>query len=359
MRDRHRPVRLQAFCLIPALRFAPYTAFLLAACAAAWAQLPSAVQQRQLANPGIVCVLRDALGHPVSGLVIEVRSALPPLELATAVSQQDGTFHFDGLPTGLYDVSVAGGILLPPRRVQVDRSSTPVVLQLPLTVPTAAGRKDLTVSVAELAVPELAQQSLRKAYEAWEANDPSRSRQLADRALQIHPAYSAALTLLGILDLRDGNPAAAAVRLRQAIQLSPNSPRAYLPLASAYNQLRQNAQALDALSIMAKLVSESWAMHYEIGRAYLGKGRYEDAITEFNRAQQLAQHDPMVLHLAKAHALLGLQNLGAARAELETGLRESPDGPYSAESRQLAIQLDLQLSQSRLNAQAKTRTSDH
>ena len=360
MGDRVRPIRFQSLSTrLHARGYAYCGGFLLAAFTSAAAQLPPTVEQRQLANPGITCLLQDALGHPVSGLGIEVRSATPPLELATAVTESDGKFRFDGLPAGPYDVTVAGAILLPPKRVPIDRPGTVLVLQLPITVLQASGQHNHTVSVRELAVPETAQKTLRQAYDAWEANDTARSRDLVARALQIHPDYGAALALLGVVELKEGNPAAAIIDLRKAIRLSPNAPRPYLALASAYNLSRDNAQALHALSIVAKLVSDNWQMHYEAGRAYLGLGRFETALGEFNQAQLLAQPDSVVVHVAKAHALLGLQNVAAARAELETVLRASPDGPYAAQSRQLATTLDSQLTPSPPKSDAISQSFKH
>ena len=118
------------------------------------------------------------------------------------------------------------------------------------------------------------------------------------------------------------------------------NPAAAGALASALNTLHRNDEALDALSIMAKVSPDIWQMRYEIGRAYMGMGRYQAAMGEFNLGQIMAQQDLLVLHLGKAHAFLGLRDNAAARAELEVVLQKSPDGPLAAESRHLMSQLD-------------------
>jgi len=345
MCDKTRP----AYFLVPqprllATNFAVLVGiFLLAAICGTTAQEAAPLEQPQTAIFGITCMLKDMLGHPVSDLAVEVRSATPPLVRAAAVTLQDGSITFSGLTAGLYNVTVAGAILLPPKQVQINGSSSTVELQLPITLPQVAGRRNDTVSVHQLAISDKAQEALRKAYEAWEKNDTKQSRMQAIRALELHPYYGPALSLLGILELQEGHPADAINGLQQAVQYNPNSPRTYLALGSAYNELRQNTNALYALSIMAKLLPESWQLHYEVGRAYLGQGRFQAAMDEFNRAQQLAQQERMVVHLGKAHALIGMRNYSAARAELETVIRKSPDGPYASESRELAVVLDSQL----------------
>ena len=220
----------------------------------------------------------------------------------------------------------------------------PLALQLPFTLPQVAGHGSNTVSVDQLTVPEKAREALRRAYEAWDRKDTKQSRMWAIRALQVHPYYGPALSLLGILELDEGHPADAIIGLQQALQYNPNSPRTYLALASAYNEMHNNTDALYALSIMAKLLPDSWQLHYEVGRAYLGQARFNAALEEFNRAQQSAATKvPEEIHIGKAHALLGLRNYPAARDEFETVLRKSPNGPYAAESGQLTVLLDSQL----------------
>jgi len=62
-----------------------------------------------------------------------------------------------------------------------------------------------------------------------------------------------------------------------------------------------------------------------------------------------------VIHLGKAHALLGLKDYSAARAELETVITNSPNGPYTAEARQLAALVDIQLKKADAPVEATTR----
>lgn len=324
------------------LLFAVGCGLLLTLIVRAPAQQTNASGSRRPVDSDITCTLQDALGHPVSGIAVEVRSNAAPPMSATAPTSPDGSVSFHGLAAGTYDVTVAGGFLIPPKRVQISRPNQSVVLQLPITLPQVAGHRNETVSVDQLAVPEKAREAVYRAYAAWGRGDARQSRDMATRALQIHPYYGPALTLLGILELSEGHAADAIVELQQAVHYNPNSPRTYLALASAYNELHKNAEALDALSIAAKLVPDSWQLHYEIGRAYVGQGCYEAALDEFDRAQQSTEEERMVLHVGKAHALLGLKNYPAARAEFEIVIRKSPDGPYAAESRELTKVLDSQ-----------------
>lgn len=332
MREQPRRFRVQTpFAAIPAFLVAT---LLLALPLAAQDPTPPATEL------ALTCIVHDALGHPVSDVAIEIRYAVPPLMRISTRTSSDGSMTFRGLAPGSYDLTVAGGLLTPATRIQVSASSPPLLLKLPITL--SQGEAGQTISVEQLSVSEKVQDSLRKAYEAWERNDIAHSRALAVRTLQLKPYYGPALTLLGILELSEGHPADAVIGLEQAVRYNPDSPRTYLALASAYNELHRNAEALNALSLLAKLTPQSWQLHYETGRAHLGFGRYQAALDEFTLAQKSSSQDPTVLHLGRAHAQIGLRNYAAARAELETVLRKSPNGPDAAEAHKLALALDSQ-----------------
>ena len=291
----------------------------------------------------LACVLHDLAGRPLSGVAIELRSVSPPLEKIRALTGSDGSFTFDGLREGEYIVTAAGGLVSPPQHIQIHDAQAMLALRLPIELPLIPGRTADLVSVQQLRTPTKAQQILQKAIDAWSRNDTRLGRTLTLRALQEQPDYAPALMLAGALDLQDGHPDEAIAHLLQSIQQAPDSPRAYLILASAYNQQQRNVEALDALSIAALFVSGSWQLHYETGRAYLGQGRFKNAFTEFDRAQQASAEDNMLLRLGKAHALLGSQNYEGARQELAGILEKSPNGAYSDESRKLAALIDARL----------------
>ncbi len=290
------------------------------------------------------CSITDAGGHPLSGISLELRSAAPPLEQIRSLTESDGTLTFEGLRAGEYILTVAGGILLPPKHVQVNGDSvTTLSLRLPLSVPAVPGHDSGVISVHQLDVPPKAQEAMHKAYEAWIRDDFPQSLDFALQALQLRPDYGPALALVGLLHLKQGHSTEAVPVLLQAVRQEPNSPGSYLVLSSAYNQLHQNADALQALSLVSKLAPEDWQLHYEMGRAYVGQARFAVALSEFEHAQRISGADNTVIHLGKAHAMLGLGNYSGARDELETVARSSPNGPYAAESRELALVLDSHL----------------
>lgn len=301
------------------------------------AQQPS-LQQHQPANDlAFRCTVSDSSGHPLSGIPVDIRLTTPPLDRIQSSTDSDGSYTFAGLREGDYLLTVAGGLLLPPKHVWVNSTlSGPLVVRLPVTLPRTNSLGPAVVSVQQLNVPAKVRETSQKAHKAWLRSDFQQSRVLAQQTLQLRPDYGPALELLGMIDFLEKHPAEAVNELVQALRQDPNSPRIYLVLASAYNELHQSSDALNVLSILSKLTPEAWQLHYEMGRAYLGQARYETAMLEFDAVQPVNS----IVRLGKAHAMLGMGDYAGAREQLGTIIRDSPNGPYAAESRELLVLLD-------------------
>ena len=102
-------------------------------------------------------------GRPLSGISLELRSAVPPLEEIRSLTESDGSYTFEGLREGEYILTVAGGILLPPKHVLVNRTPLATVsLRLPMTLPGPNGHSPGTISVQQLNVPAKVQENFTK-----------------------------------------------------------------------------------------------------------------------------------------------------------------------------------------------------
>jgi tetratricopeptide (TPR) repeat protein len=268
------------------------------------------------------------LGRPLSGISVEVRNIQTHSTITRALSGPNGAVVFQSLLPGRYEITVAGGLLPPRREMQVDGGDSHAVLELPISQ-LKAGE---TVSVRQLTVPRKAQEALEAASDALQKQDWTKARAQATRALTLHPDYAAALSLLGYLDLQDGNPEMASDDVKRAIETDPNSALAYLTLGSAYNSLKRYEAALEALSVFPSVSADTWQLHYEVARSYMGLRKFELGLIEINLAQKLAPQDPAVLILGKAHALAGLHRNSEAIAELEMLLHKQPKGPFAPDA---------------------------
>jgi tetratricopeptide (TPR) repeat protein len=275
------------------------------------------------------------LGRPLSGISVEVRNIKTHSTITSAISGPNGAVVFYGLPPGRYEVTVAGGLLPPRREMLVDAGDSQTVLELPLSQ-LHAGE---TVSVRQLTIPHNAIEALDAATDAWQKQQWKKARVQATQALLLYPGYGAALALLGFLDLQAGDLEQACANLKRAIESDPNSALAYVALGSAYNSMKRYEAALEALSVFPSVSADSWQVHYEQARAFIGLREYELGLREIDSSQQLAKQDPAVLRLGKAHALLGLHRNSEAAAELETIVRNQPNGPYTSDAQSLLAAL--------------------
>ena len=75
-------------------------------------------------------------------------------------------------------------------------------------------------------------------------------------------------------------------------------------------------------------------LQYEIARSLIGKREYESALASTETALR-STPDQGLLHLAKAHALLGLRRYPQAAEELTAYLRYEPSGNGSVETSNL------------------------
>ena len=114
------------------------------------------------------CFVADSTGHPLSGIPVELRSSVPPLDEIQALTEADGSYTFGGLRSGDYLLTVAGGLLLPPSHVFV--KSTPpraMTVRLPIALAGSHGHGTGVVSVKQLNVPAKVQESSQGAYRPW------------------------------------------------------------------------------------------------------------------------------------------------------------------------------------------------
>jgi predicted Zn-dependent protease len=286
-------------------------------------------------NSSLTCLVRNLLGRPLSGISVEVRDIKTHATVTSAISGPNGAAVFYGLAPGRYEVTVADGLLPPRRELQVDRGDSQTVLELPLS----QAHEGQTVSVRALAIPHNAKEALGAATDAWQKQQWKKARAQVMRALSLWPGYGAGMALLGFLDLQDGALEQACANLTRAIEAEPNSPLVYIALGSAYNSMKRYEDALAVLSVFPSVSADTWQVHYEQARAFIGLRKYEAGLQEINSSQQLTRQDAAVLHLAKAHALLGLHRNAEAAVELETIVRNQPRGPYASDAQSLLAAL--------------------
>lgn len=191
-----------------------------------------------------------------------------------------------------------------------------------------------TISIARLREPRTAQKLYLNALNALAKQNYVETQRKLDQALKIYPPFPEALTLYGITHAVARQWEQAEQNLQTAIQTDPGCAPAYVVLAGVYNaQLRfDDAQECTQHAVAAG--ANTWDLQYEIARILIGKRQYESTLETTETALHLKRHGSL-LHLAKAHALLGLRRYSQAATELKAYLRYQPSGDGSQHARDL------------------------
>lgn len=280
--------------------------------------------------------VRTADNKPAADARVELLNTATGQVVASGYTSQGGTFDFNNLPAGSYEVSVAAGLEEARERVELRGLGATVNLRFSPSRGAGAGNRS-TVSVADFKVPGKARDALKKARLALSKQQIEDASRYVEEALQLHPKYSEAFTLRGIIKLDAGDIPAARDDFDRAIEADNSNPTAYFALGAAYNMNSRFDDALRTIDRGIALAPNSWQAYFEMGKAFLGKGSYDAAIRQLNKAEDIGPKNYPLIHLVKAHALLGLKNYAEAMAELQWYIEKAPQGDRNSADARLLL----------------------
>ena len=130
------------------------------------------------------------------------------------------------------------------------------------------------------------------------------------------PDHAAALTLLGQIAMRAGDPTEARRHLENAIAQHPNDAAPYLALAELLAQTEGSEAALSVLQTAAHALPQNAELHYRLGLRLLENRRPGHARTALETARRLAPARADIA-LALARALTDLGENAAAKELLQ------------------------------------------
>ena len=258
--------------------------------------------------------------------------------VASGYSLPNGSFSFIDLPGGRYELRAMSGLLEARERVDTQSLDQQVTLQLAQPSARASGG-GATVSVVEMRIPDKAKKEFEKAEQAFARHKLDEAQAHCAKALEASPTYSRALTLTALLDLSNNKLEDAAHLAEQAVKSDYNYGLGYVVLTSVYNAMRRYDDAFRTIEHAIPLVPNSWQAHFEMAKALLGKGDFQRALVSSDRALQTAKQDYPLIHLVRAHALLGLKSYTDAMTELEKYLGADPDSADNAAVRKTLDQV--------------------
>lgn len=270
-------------------------------------------------------------GHPIRDTEIQLQSLSSGRILGSAVTSINGSFEFNSVPVGDYEVVADKGVTQARERVHCMQGFNTVTLRINAPSGQAHSGGD-TISVTALRVPEKARDLFHKAQAAFHKEKMEEAWNLAGKALTVAPTYSEALTLRGILRIAKGDATGGAQDLQASIKSDSNYPLAYFAMGALQNMQGHFTDAQQTLEQGLRVQPTSWQGYFELSKSMLGQANYRSALKDIVRAEGMGV-DYAPIYLVKAHALMGLKFYGEAATEFEHYLQLDPGGPEAAGAR--------------------------
>ena len=167
---------------------------------------------------------------------------------------------------------------------------------------------------------------IQDAINGWTKNRKAsfaRARELAETAIELDPNYPHSYTLLGSIYLWQGNRQKALELISHSIALEPNYAGNIAMKALTLVYLERPEEALEAMESAMRLnpYYPSWYLGV-VGRGFLLKNQYADAIDAFESRRKRSKSGLNMVELTIAHMLAG--NEDQARAVASNMLKKKP-----------------------------------
>ena len=262
-----------------------------------------------------------------------------------AMTDDNGTFAFRGLPNGQYSVVIDKEKEYQPYQAAVDIRQFPgspaQIYNLSIRLELKADENNKPgVLNAELAkVPPRAVALYKKALEKSEAGKNGEAVELLKSAITEYPQFGLALTELGVQYQRLDQLDKAEESLKSALEITPD---AFTPLVNygiVLVRLKRYGEAETELRLALKQKDQSAVAHFYLGRALAYSGKFDEAKKELDVSITLGGDDMKEAHRYLAGVYSALGDKQRAATELETYLRLAPKSADAAQIRELIRKL--------------------
>jgi tetratricopeptide (TPR) repeat protein len=262
-----------------------------------------------------------------------------------AMTDDNGTFAFRGLPSGQYTIVIEKEKEYEPYRASVDIRQFP---GSPAQIYNLSVRLELKkeenvkpgVLNAELAnVPPRAVAFYQKALEKSAAGKNAEAVEQLKSAIAEYPRFGLALTELGVQYQRLDQLDKAEESLKSALEITPD---AFTPLVNygiVLVRLKRYGEAETELRLALQQKDKSAVAHFYLGRALAYSGKFDEAKKELDTSIDLGGDDMREAHRYLAGVYSAMGDKQRAANELETYLRLTPKSPDAAQIRELIRKL--------------------
>jgi tetratricopeptide (TPR) repeat protein len=175
-------------------------------------------------------------------------------------------------------------------------------------------------------VPDAAKDLYKHAMESSKAGDRNRAIEDLNKALEIYPNFTSALTELGVqyMQLKQWDKATDA--LRKAIRISPDAFYPHLNYGIVLVQVKNYKEATSELRFAVQKDGTSAVAHLYLGRALINVGQYDAAESALRHTITIGGSGDEIV---EAHRYLGAvyiekHDSGRAADELDMYLKLAP-----------------------------------
>ena len=262
-----------------------------------------------------------------------------------AMTDDNGTFAFRGLPNGSYTIVIEKEKEYEPYRAAVDirqfPGSPPQVYNLSVRL-ELKGEKDAKPGVlnADLAnVPPHAVALYKKALEKSEAGANQDAIDQLKLAIGEYPKFVVALTELGVQYQKLGQLDKAEEALQSALRINADAFAALTNYGIVLVRLKRYSEAEPVLRQALKQQEKAAIPHYYLGRALAYSGKFEEAKKELSIAIDLGGEEMKEAHRYLAGVYNAIGDREHAINELETYLKLAPKSEDAPQIRELIRKL--------------------
>jgi tetratricopeptide (TPR) repeat protein len=276
-----------------------------------------------------------------------IRIRLASLTSREVITTTDdyGKFIFSGLAPGVYTVNIDDDKDYQPMTQQIDIQNPRNALPETYTVsfrlipkPNSQGRASV-VNSKFAGVPQKAIDHYNEAIKLANAQDTKGAIAELKRAIDIAPKFTAALTELGVQQLKSNDLEEADKSLAAALDVDPDSFEATINRGIGLFRQKRYDDAQKFLRMALKLKDGSTVAHYYLGRTLMGLGKLDDAEGELNVALKSGKESLVEAHRMLTQLYIQKAQYEKARQELETYLAANPNAPDVAHLREVLKQL--------------------
>lgn len=286
-----------------------------------------------LSAPHLVVYVRDAIGGPISSMVL-IKVTRAATQYMQQVTAQGGQATFDNMLSGRYTVEViAAGYEKSVEDIDVIGGGGGENVYVTLKPESAGGGKAPVVAGPPVLAPK-AQKELGKALEALRVGKLPEARTHLDGAYRLAPTHPDVNYLCGVYSSMVNDWPRAKSYWEKSIAVYPQHQAAQISLS---NELLRENKPWETIPHLKKALESdpsSWRAHALLADADLRTGSSEEAVREAERAIELGHERASGVQPLLAGALATQGKVARATEILESYVRENSTD--DAAQRQLA-----------------------